>query len=443
MTLDVNGKPKKKNFLFADAMPLSSKQNRLLNLLCYTVAAITFASMLGIILYYIYAFAALSMGDHRFDWLLSIFSDFVEIMNASLKQSPYLTNGTSYPPIAVVVLYPFAWICRGIFSEYAGMELTLDELTARVILNPEFWVAIVLFFVISIGALWLIVTKKYHLDAITSIKAGALLMFSAPCVYAIMRGNTIYFALIFSLLFILLYDHPKAWVREIGYLCLVLAGCIKLYPLFLGVFLLKKKKFFAAARVAIYFFVIFFLSFQFFRTGIDGMDPFLDNLGGFMFNGERLLSLRNLSLSSLIYKAFYLISPALANSSFFGILTLCLLVLTFITAALTATLTSSHFSRSMIAAGIIILIPTVSYFYVLVFTFLPLMELMMHAEELSSRRRTLYTVFFLFLYSCCFLLTQCFVPHAIIVIVMLAIEEITVIRKELLPRFQKRKQILS
>ncbi len=441
MTLDVNGKSQKKNFLFVDAMPLSSKQNRLLNFLCYTVVAITVASMLGIILYYIYAFAALSMGSHRFDWLLSIFSDFVEIMNASLKQSPYLTNGTSYPPIAVVVLYPFAWICRGIFSAHSGMELTLDELTARVILHPEFWIAIVLFFVLSIGTLWLIVTKKYRLALVSSLKAGALLMFSAPCVYAIMRGNTIYFALIFSLLFLLLYDHPKAWVREVGYLCLVLAGCIKLYPLFLGVFLLKQKKFFAAARVAVYFFVIFFLSFQLFRTGIDGMDPFLDNLGGFMFNGERLLSLRNLSLSSLLYKAFYLLSPVLANSTFFGVFTLCLMIITFVLAVITATFTISDFSRSMIAAGIIILIPTVSYFYVLVFTFLPLMEFIKSADEFSARKRTIYTMLFLFLYACIFLLTQCFVPHAIIVIAMLTIEEISVIRKELLPRFQNRNGI--
>lgn len=442
MNLDANGKLQKKNFLFANATPLSSKQNKLLTLLSYTVVAITVASMLGIILYYIYAFAARSLGSDRFDWLLSIFSDFVEIMNASLGQSPYLTNGTSYPPLAVVVLYPFAWICRGVFASYSGMELTLEELTARVILHPEFWISIVLFFLISMGALWIIITKKYHFDLTTSLKAGALLMFSAPCVYAIMRGNTIYFALIFSLLFLLLYDHPKAWVREIGYLCLVIAGCIKLYPLFLGVFLLKKKKFFATARIAVYFFVIFFLSFQLFRTGIDGMNPFLDNLGGFMFNGERLLSMRNLSLSSLIYKVFYLISPTLANSSIFTSVSLCLLLITFAIAVITAILTRSDFSRSVIAASIIILIPTVSYFYVLVFSFLPVMEFIKHSDEFSKQKKTLYTVLFLFLYSCIFLLTQCFVLHAIVVIAMLLIEEYSIIRKEILPRFQKNKHVI-
>ncbi len=440
MYADVSGKVKEAHFPFRNSSPLSSNQNRILNILCYTVVAVTFASMLGIILYYIYAFAAKSMGSTQFDWLLSIFSDFVEIMNASLKNSPYLTNGTSYPPLAVIVLYPFALICQGVFAKYAGMELTLDELTSRVIQHPEFWIAIVLFFLLSIGSLWLIVTKKYRLTPIASLKTGLLIMCSAPCVYAIMRGNTIYFALIFSLLFLLLYDHPKPWIREIGYLCLVVAGCIKLYPLFLGVFLLRKKKFFASARVAVYFFVIFFLSFKIFSTGLEGMDPFLDNLTGFMSNEERLLSMRNLSLSSLIYKAFYLISPSIANASFFNVFTLVAIALIFLVATVTAIFTRSDFSRSVIASGIIILIPTISYFYVLVFTFLPLIEFIQEIDQFSKRKKTIYTILFLFLYSCIFLLTQCFVPQALVIIAMLGIEFYSVIRREILPRLKKKPQ---
>lgn len=439
MNLDISGATNKKNFLFRNAAPLSSKQNRLLNILCYSVVAITVASMLGIILYYVYAFAATSLGSHKFDWLLSIFSDFVEIMNASLECSPYLTNGTSYPPLAVIVLYPFAWICRNVFSEYSEMTLTVDELTARVVTHPEFWIAIVLFFAISIASIWLIVIKKYHLEPVAALKTGLLLIFSAPCVYAIMRGNTIYFALIFSLLFLLLYDHPKAWVREIAYFCLVIAGCIKIYPLFLGVFLLKKRKFFAVARVAVYFFAVFFLSFLLFRSGLEGMDPFLANLGGFMSDSERLLSLRNLSLTSLVFKVLYLISPSLASGKIFAVISLALIFLFFVVAAITATITKSDFSRSVIASGIIILIPSVSYFYVLVFTFLPLLEFIHYADEFSERKKKRYTLLFLLMYSCCFLLAQCFVPQALIVIVMFVSEEIFVIRHEILPWIKSRK----
>lgn len=440
MNLDVSREVNKKNILFRNATPLSSKQNKLLNILCYTVVSITVFSMLGIILYYVYAFAASSLGSNRFDWLLGIFSDFVEIMNASLKYSPYLTDATSYPPLAVAVLYPFAMICRGVFSKYWGMTgLTVDELTARVVLHPEFWIAIVLFFLISIAAIWLIVIRKYRLEPVAAFKVGLLLMFSAPCVYAIMRGNTIYFALIFSMLFLLLYDHPKAWVREIAYICLVIAGCIKIYPLFLGVFVLKKKRFFAVVRTGIYFFAVFLLSFFIFQSGFEGMTPFLSNLGDFASDGDRLLSLRNLSLSSLVFKAAYALSPTVANSDGFSAFSLYLILFTMVVATITATLTKSDFSRLVIATGVIILIPTVSYFYVLVFTFLPLMEFIRHFDEFSKWKRSLYTMFYLFLYSCCFLLTQCFIFQAVVIIIMLVLEEIAIVHQEFFPWLKAQK----
>ena len=199
---------KKKNVecaLLRDARPLTPTQGKCLNLFFYTTIVGTVAAMLGIILYYVYAFAAQHNGDDSFAWLLGIFSDFVEIMNASLKDSPYITNGTSYPPIAVMVLYPFALICKNVFATYSHMEgLTVDELTARVILHKEFWIALLLFFFLSILSTIFIVIKHYHLDRVSALKVASLITFAAPFIYAIMRGNTIYFALVFLLLFLLL-----------------------------------------------------------------------------------------------------------------------------------------------------------------------------------------------------------------------------------------------
>ena len=75
--------------------------------------------------------------------------------------------------------------------------------------------------------------------------------------------------MIFLLLFLLLYKSDNAILRELGYISLVLAGLIKIYPLFFGVFLLKDKKIFASARVAVYFFSIFFLSFNYIIAYLD------------------------------------------------------------------------------------------------------------------------------------------------------------------------------
>ena len=113
------------------------------------IARGTFVAMVAVILYYVYAFAALYNGSTSFDWLLGIFSDFVEIMNFSLEESPYIVEGSSYPPIAIAILYPFALICKNVFARFAYTTLTVDELTSEVMLYPQFWVAILLFFAIT------------------------------------------------------------------------------------------------------------------------------------------------------------------------------------------------------------------------------------------------------------------------------------------------------
>ncbi len=441
MTFENKVGRREKQRLFRGAIPLASESNRVLNIFSYSMLFGTFAAMLGIILYYVYAFASLYHGNSDFDWLLGIFSDFVSIMNAALADSPYLLeDGASYPAIAILVLYPFAWICRKVFSSYAGVEgMDIDELTSRVIQHPEFWVALILFFLICISAVLFLIIKSYKLDLRASVKTAVAVILSAPFVYAIMRGNTIYFALIFLLAFLWLYQSPKAWVREIAYVCLALAGSIKIYPLFFGVFLLRKKKIFASCRVAVYFLAISFIAFYFFPAGMGDFDVFLDNLGGFMSDTERLFSLRNLSASSLLYKLVYLFCPAATESAAFGVVNLVLLGLIFLAAAVTAIATRSQFSRAAIASAVVILIPTISYFYVLIFEIIPFMEYLREYGELPVWKKRLYGVLFLFLFFTFFLLPQCFIPHALAVIVMMVIEERDTVKHEMIPWFKQKR----
>ncbi len=435
MTYEHTGTSEKKGGFFKNCRTLSPSQNKVLNIFFYSIFAGTAMAMLGIILYYVYAFASLYHGNESFNWLLDIFSDFVSIMNAALADSPYLLeDGASYPAVAIIVLYPFALICKGVFASYSHLgAVTVDELTSYVIRHKEFWIALVLFFLICISSILLIIIKKYKLNPVASLKAGILIMMSAPFVYAIMRGNTIYFALVFLLLFLLLYDNPRPWAREIAYICLALAGCIKIYPLFFGVFLLKKKKFFASFRVAAYFLAISLVSFYFFPAGMGDFDVFLENLGGFMSDTKRLLSLRNLSVPSMLYKVFYLISPALADSAVYTVVNWSILIAIFVAASVTAIVTRSHFSRSVIASAVVILVPSISYFYVLIFAAIPFMEYLIGYDSFPAWKQKLYGFFFMFLFFTFFLLPQCFVPHGIVMIIMMILEERTVIKEEILP----------
>lgn len=417
------------------ANALSDGQKRIINFFFAATVIGVMTAMLGIILYYVYAFASLSNGSHAFDWLLGIFSDFVTIMDASLMDSPYAVGGASYPPLAIAILYPFALICKNVFALYSGKGLTVDELTSKVVLTPQFWIAIVLFFIICTSLIIFAVVKLFRLDFKNSIKTSAIIVFSAPFVYAIMRGNTIYFALIFLLFFLLLKDSANPVLREISYILLALAGLIKIYPLFFGVFLLREKKIFASIRVGIYFCIGTVLSFFIYSEGLADFSYFVKNLGYFATDSHHLLSGTNLSLTSIMYKLFEFISPSSADSTFFSALNISVLVVIFVFSSILATVTKSTLSRAVIASAVLILIPSVSYFYVLIFEILPFMQFIKDYDTIEKKKQKLYTVLFFVLLFTLTVLPGYFLLHSLVVFTMFAIECYSIISKEMIPYF--------
>ena len=153
---------------------------RIFNIFHKIISRGTFLAMICVVLYYVYAFSAMYNGSTKFDWLLTIFSDFVEIMNFSLDENPYVVGGSSYPPIAIVILYPFALICKSVFARYAYTKLTVDELTSEVILYPEFWVAILLFFLICSVLIVLLCAKLFGIKGKENIfKLASVVLCSA------------------------------------------------------------------------------------------------------------------------------------------------------------------------------------------------------------------------------------------------------------------------
>ena len=403
-------------------------QNKLVDAFFNMILASALVSLIAALVYYVYAFAALSVGSHAFDWLLGAFSDFVYIMNVSLGESPYVAADSSYPPFAIIILYPFALICKNAFAKYAGVELTVDELSSRITLHPEFWIAIALFVIICSAATVYALTKLCGMPFKSTLKLGFIILFSAPFAFTVMRGNTIYFALIFTLLFLILEKSENAIIREIGYLCLVFAGLIKIYPLFFGVFLLCKKKIWASVRIAAYSLIFFFASFGLFR-GTEDLMPFLQNLSGFASSDTRLSAPNNLSLSSLLNKLLDLFKIDTQNT-YIQISIIAILFTLFVTSAIAAIITKNDFSRYVIASATVILIPPISYFYVLIFTILPFIQFIKEYERIKGVRKSFYTFAFLFLFLMPAMVAQNYIIHCILVIAMLTVELIGVFKSE-------------
>lgn len=422
----------------ADLLPSDGRikfydsNKRIFNAFFTTVTIGTVVAMIAIILYYVYAFAALYNGSSKFDWLLGIFSDFVVIMNFSLEESPYIVGDSSYPPIAIAILYPFALICKDVFAQLEFSELTADELTAEVILYPQFWAAILLFFAICSLLIILLTSKLFGLKGKDVLKLGVIILFSAPFIYTVMRGNTIYFALIALVGFLILKDSKNPIAREISLMLLALAGAIKLYPLFFGVFLLKDKKIFASIRVALYFALIFGCSFFFFRNDFGDFSPFIGNLGGFMSNELRLLANNNLSISAQLYKLLHLFIPRLsAESTVFSVINLSVLAIVFALSTYASIVTKSDFSRYAICFAIVVLIPSISYFYVIIFSILAFLEYIRVYREMRIEKRIFYFIAFLFLFMSFVVIAKNFIPHSLFIMAILAIEIVSVIKERI------------
>ncbi len=417
------------------------KKNNILNIFFVFTTVGLFVAMLGIILYYIFAFASLYNGSDRFDWLLGIFSDFVEVMNFAIDDDPYTTLGTSYPPLAIFILMPFALICKSVYAQYSGMVLSVNELTSKLTISPQFWIALVIFFIVCTSSIVVLLARKFNFKGLDFIKMAAIVTFGAPFVYSVMRGNTIYFALIFLLLFLLFKDSKNAVLREISYISLAISGCMKIYPLFFGVFLLKDKKIWASIRVAIYFFSIFMLSFLLVNNGVENMSLFFGNLSGFMGEEHRLLGTNNLSISSMVYKILHLIVPSITvGSALYTVSNSAVFLLVFALGTFASVYTKNSFSRYVIASSIVILLPSISYFYVLIFICIPFMEYIKQAESMDKKEATFYLFAFLFLFATCFILGKTFIVHALLVLAMLVLEIVKVFKNELLPRIREKKK---
>ena len=140
-----------------------------------------------------------------------------------------------------------------------------------------------------------------------------------------------------------------------------------------------------------------------------------------------------------MFKLFNLISPSGAGYAVYSVINLIILVVCFLLSAFCATVTRSGLSRAVISSAIIIFIPSVSYFYVLVFEIIPFMEFIKHYDELDSLKRRLYMALFLFIFFTIALLPQNFILHSLAVTVMFVVEIKDVLKKEL-PVLLKKKR---
>ncbi len=175
-----------------------------------------------------------------------LFMDFFNsIRDASRGAGAYTDRYVMYPPMANLLL----WLASRLFPQeyldtpgkYAG--------------TWHYYPGAILAFLCLFAGVFLAFALVLLREPYTRKKRRALtvaVLFSLPFVFLYERGNTVFLALIFLVIFVQNYDSESKVAREAGLLSLAFAASLKLYPAIFGAVLLTDKRYKEAGRCVIY-----------------------------------------------------------------------------------------------------------------------------------------------------------------------------------------------
>lgn len=178
-----------------------------------------------------------------------------------------------YPPLANV-FYMLITSCMSvdtlqkIQSTGANDLRTVQECTFYFVLYMN---VVLLFFAVVCGALKQGTKAERCVFTIT-------MLFTVPFLYQYERGNIIFLALCFTLVFFLWKDASNSIQRELSFLALAIAAGLKIYPAIFGVMLIREKRYKEALRLMAYGVLLFVLPFFCFGDIIENIKRMLGNM---------------------------------------------------------------------------------------------------------------------------------------------------------------------
>jgi len=193
------------------------------------------------------------------------FMDFFKVQKSIANMSP-VTEGI-YPPLAYVILLPFNFfVDYNIFSAFGARASQAGIMS--------FIIFMMLWLFISIVFLSKILSEhKKQKNMITFF-----LIFSAPILFLIERGNVNIAVFACVAVFFAYYENKSVALREIAIISLAIAIGIKLYPALFGALLFKKDKLPCFWRLVGYSILTTFLPFLFFEGGLYNVKIMIGNI---------------------------------------------------------------------------------------------------------------------------------------------------------------------
>jgi len=197
--------------------------------------------------------------------------------------SPYVKWHVIYPPFIMIVYGCLGWLTSNYETGYGEDQF-------QILSTSEFPLFVfVVFMIVSLVIFHRIfvkiVSRGYEYSKVDIL--FFFVLFSLPVMYAIQRGNCVFYALDAILLFLLGYRSENKCIRYLSYVALVVAVNIKLYPALLAFLVLREgraKEFLFCVIASAALFLVPFLFFEgglpvFLDTLFNYSSPSADNLG--------------------------------------------------------------------------------------------------------------------------------------------------------------------
>jgi len=302
---------------------------------------------------------------------------------SELLNGPY-AHGSIYPPLPALFykillrMIPFNIASHGAFairSSQAGEMVFL------------------MYVLLTLFAFFVLVTEIKRNSKFGKYLLSFTLLFSGPFLFTFERGNIIFVALLFLMLFVFFKDSKKTFIREVALVSLAIAAAIKLYPVIFLVLLFKEKRFAESIRVIIYGLILFF--FPFFLMGGLGQLPIL--LKNITTTSNEQLAWGvgySVNIESIVRIIGALVGNSGGNPIFIGRIVSYIVLLTGLIAAY---FMKSQWKAVALLTLLMILVPIISFEYALIFMIIPLI-LFLDKGTKQEKYDYLYLICFLLVF---------------------------------------------
>lgn len=323
-----------------------------------------------------------------------------------------------YPPLSTL-LYKLHWLFVPSAPE--------NSLSA-------FNYVVFLFILETLLPLSVLIFKLYEGSENSRLLMVLACLLSGPILYQFQRANHAFYALVFLLLFLRLFQSKNKVLREVALLSLAVSANFKYYPAVFGMLLLKEKRWGDALRCMIYGVVLFFLPVVF-AGETDFFQGFLNSFLDFESSGHGAFSVLagdvSMSVKGILYRNV-LVHFGFSDGINALVTSVCT-VLLFVVTLLLVVFARKRYQELFLLGSLCIFIPSSSYWYLASFL-LPSLIFFFREERRTGIRYAvilvLYIAVFCYAVALSYALTPDRVWHIILLYVLMGSDAVREWRQE-------------